>query len=54
MWARVIWPAVVVAFLFDVGTDFAFGDATVNVITFVAVFVVVVLIRYATLAGRPR
>jgi hypothetical protein len=53
MWSRVIWPAAIVAFLCDVGTDLLVGNGTVNVITFIVVFAIVGMIRFSMLASKP-
>jgi hypothetical protein len=47
MFGRILWPAVVIAFLADLVVDRAFGNAAVNMITFGVVFAVVALVRYA-------
>jgi hypothetical protein len=47
MFGRILWPAVVIAFLADLVVDWAFGNTVVNMVTFGVVFAVVVLVRYS-------
>ena len=47
MFGRVLWPAVVIAFIADLLVDRAFGNRAVNLVTFGVVFAVVALVRYA-------
>jgi len=47
MFGRVLWPAVVLAFLADLVVDRAFGNRVVNLLTFGVVFAVVALVRYS-------
>lgn len=47
MFGKVLWPAVVVAFLADLAVDWAFGNTVVNLVTFGVVFMVVALVRYS-------
>jgi hypothetical protein len=47
MFGRVLWPAVVIAFIADLLVDRAFGNAAVNMVTFGVVFAVVALVRYS-------
>ena len=47
MFGRVLWPAVVIAFIADLVVDWAFGNTVVNLATFGVVFAVVALVRYS-------
>ena len=47
MFGRILWPAVVIAFIADLLVDRAFGNAAVNMVTFGVVFAVVAVVRYA-------
>jgi hypothetical protein len=47
MFGRILWPAVVLAFLADLVADRAFGNRAVNLVTFGVVFAVAVLVRYS-------
>ena len=47
MFGRVLWPAVVIAFIADLVVDRALGNTIVNLVTFGIVFAVVVLVRYS-------
>lgn len=47
MFGRVLWLAVVLAFLADLVVDWAFGNTVVNLATFAVVFTVVALVRYS-------
>ena len=47
MFGRILWPAVVRAFIADLVVDRAFGNAAVNMVTFGVVFAVVALVRYS-------
>jgi hypothetical protein len=47
MFGRILWPAVVLAFLADLLVDRAFGKAALNMVTFGVVFAVVALVRYS-------
>jgi len=51
MFGRVLWPAVVLAFVADVVVDWAFGNTVVNLATFAVVFAVVALVRYSRRSG---
>ena len=51
MFGKVLWPAVVVAFLADLVVDWAFGNTVVNLVTFGVVFTVVALVRYSQRSG---
>jgi hypothetical protein len=47
MFGRVLWPALVIAFVADLVVDRVFGNTVVNLITFGVVFAAVALVRYA-------
>ena len=47
MFGRVLWPAVVIAFLADLVVDRMFGNAIVNMVTFGVVFAVTAIVRYS-------
>lgn len=47
MFGRILWPAVVVAFIADLVVDRVFGNAAVNMVTFGVVFAAVALVRYS-------
>ena len=47
MFGRILWPALVIAFIADLVVDRAFGNAAVNMVTFGVVFAVVAIVRYA-------
>ena len=47
MFGRVLWPAVVIAFIADLVVDRVFGSRAVNLLTFGVVFAVVVVVRYS-------